>query len=154
SLLGRTPCSRLGNDATLDGVKVNEIKTVRFAKLVEESGRPELVTLWTAPEENREFMKAAKENRVVTVIHHNVGSKTDYGLVGFVKQLLANFLVFPKPLGYAAETKIVGIKYDQIAESAPKGPLLKLSRKTTPGIAMKQEPRRKLTEEPHTPDSS
>jgi hypothetical protein len=128
-------------------VKVKEKKTVRFARLVEECGQPEQVTLWTAPEENRDFTKAVKENRVVTVIHHNVGSKVDYGLVGFVKQPLASFLVFPKTLGYPAETKIIGIKYEQIAESKPKGPLFKSRAEKLPGIQMREKPRFETAEE-------
>jgi hypothetical protein len=73
------------------------------------------------------------------VIHQNVGTKADYGLVGFVKKLLANFLVFPKPLGYPAETKIVGIKYEQITEGKPKGPLFKVRKNIKPGVSMREK---------------
>jgi hypothetical protein len=121
-------------------MRVKEKKTVRFAQLVEEFGRPEQVTLWTAPEENRDFMKAVRENRVVTVIHQNIGSKADYGLVGFFKKALAAFVVFPKRLPYPAETKIIGIKYQEIAESKSAGPLFRPSCKTSPGISMREEP--------------
>lgn len=43
-------------------------KEVRFAQLVAASGRPQTLTLWTDPKKNPQFMKAVKENRVVTIV--------------------------------------------------------------------------------------
>lgn len=98
-------------------------KTVRFAQLISDSGRPEIVTLWAPPETNRDFMKAVKENRVLTLIQRNVGSKTDYGLIGFFKEQQVSYLVFPKRLAHAHETKVIGIKYEELGESGAARPV-------------------------------
>jgi hypothetical protein len=98
-------------------------KTARFAQLVKEAGEPELVTLWTAPEANAEFMRAVEQNRVATVIQRNVGVKKDFGLIGFFSRPHAAFLVFPKALPYPPETRITGIHYEKISAAEPKGPL-------------------------------
>jgi hypothetical protein len=97
----------------------NGKKTVRFDALVGQTGQPVQVTLWTKPEEDRDFMRAVKEKRVVTVIQHNVGTKKDYGLVGFHPQDRATYLIFRKPLGLPDETKIVG-KLPLLKEKEPK----------------------------------
>jgi len=104
---------------------IKPLKTVRFTKLVEESGEPVPVTLWTEPEEDRDFAKAMREGRVLTVVQRNVGARADYGLVGFFKEPLAMYLLFPKKLAHPEETKVIGIKYEQLAETKPKGPLHK-----------------------------
>jgi hypothetical protein len=119
-------------------------KTVRFDSLVDGFGAPEQVTLWTAPEENREFMKAVEENRVVTVAMHNVGTSKDYGLIGFHKLANTIFVVFPKALPYSPGTKVVGLKYEKLAEAKAKGPIHEPMPLTKPGIAMRERPRRTL----------
>ena len=106
-------------------MEIKPLKTVRFTQLVETAGKPVAVTLWTAPKDDPDFSKAMREERVLTVIQRNVGAKADYGLVGFFEQPLATYLVFPKRLPYPPETKVVGIKYDQLAEPQPSGPLHK-----------------------------
>jgi hypothetical protein len=106
---------------TLADMEVKAKKTVRLDVLLKNAGRPVQVTLWTKPEDDRDFMRAVKDKRVVTVIQHNVGTKKDYGLVGFHPQERATYLIFPKPLGMPDETKVVGIKYDQLATAEPKG---------------------------------
>ena len=60
--------------------------TARFDSLVEESGLPEMATLWVDPEKDQEFMRIVKADRVVTVCQHNIGTKKDFGLVGFSKE--------------------------------------------------------------------
>lgn len=115
-------------------MQIKPLKTVRFTKLVEESGHPVSVTLWTAPDEDREFSKAMREDRVLTIMQRSVGAKADYGLVGFFKASLAGYLVFPKKLRHPAETKVVGIKYDQLAEEKPRGPLHKSTVERPTGI--------------------
>ena len=71
-------------------------KECRFNELVKESGHPEVVTLWTKPQQDPGFMRAVRENRVLTVVHQR--PKKDYGLIGFQLQPLAAYLVFPRPL--------------------------------------------------------
>jgi hypothetical protein len=68
---------------------------VRFDKLVQKSGAPEAATLWIAPEKDEKFMHAVKTNRVLTIHQEIVGSKRDFGLVGFFKKKNASFLIFP-----------------------------------------------------------
>jgi hypothetical protein len=119
-------------------MEIKPRKTVRFTQLVKSSGHPVPVTLWTAPEDDRDFSKAIKGQRVLTVIQRTVGAKADYGLVGFFKEPLATYLVFPKKLEDPAETKVVGIKYEQLAEAKPKGPVHK-PKEPPPGVKMRAQ---------------
>jgi hypothetical protein len=135
-------------------MEVKPKKVVRFDALVKLSGQAQQVTLWVKPQEDREFMRAVKQNRVVTVVQRNVGTKKDYGLVGFFQRPKAGYLVFPKALPYPAETKVVGIKYARVAERETGGPVYKTRRERDPGIPMReapskrQAPARKLRREP------
>ena len=119
-------------------MEVKRIKMVRFDALVKESGRPEQVTLWTKPEDNREFMKAVKGGRVVTVIQHNVGTKKDQGMVGFVTAKNAAYLVFPKRIDAATDSRVVGIKYDRVLSETAKGPIFKPKKQGAPGIPLRE----------------
>lgn len=121
-------------------MEVKSKKTVRFDALVKESGQPEQVTLWTKPEDDREFMSAVKARRVVTVMQNNVGTKKDFGLVGFYPKDKAAFLAFPKRISEADETKVVGIKYEQLAQPSPNGAIHKPATKKPLGIPMRKEP--------------
>jgi hypothetical protein len=87
-------------------------KTVRFTQLVQEAGRPELKLLWGSPDQDRDFQRAVKSDRVLTIHQENVGTKKDFGLVGFSSEGHAQYLVFPKPLKRYAGRRVVGIKYD------------------------------------------
>ncbi len=70
------------------------MKEIRFTKLIESSGRPEPATLWSNPKTNRPFMKAVKENRVLTLIQKPAGTHKDFGLIGFHQQSFATHNVF------------------------------------------------------------
>jgi hypothetical protein len=116
--------------------------SVRFDKLVQESGSPEAATLWTKPEQNSDFMAAVKCNRVVTVHQENVGTKKDFGTIGFSTEKNASYLIFPKKLLEAAETKVIGIKYEKLSQKPPRDPVRrervrpdKSSRKSKKAIA-------------------
>ncbi len=104
-------------------MEIKPKKAVRFIQIIQSAGRPVPVTLWTAPEKDPEFSKARREARVLTVIHRKKGAKADFGLVGFFKEALATYLVFPRRVPYPVETKVIGIKYDQLGEAKPVGPL-------------------------------
>jgi hypothetical protein len=104
-------------------MKVVDVKTIRFAPLVQSFGRPRAKTLWSDPKSDRDLQKAIKENRLLTIVQHNVGTKTDYGLIGFFPEEKGPFLIFPKALGYAAGSKVVGLKWDLIEEPAPPDPV-------------------------------
>ena len=116
-------------------------KTARFDAVVESAGRPEPVTLWTKPEEDRDFMRAVREKRVVTLVQTNVGTKKDFGVVGFTPRENASYLVFPKTISFPAESKIVGIKYDRLTAASAKGPLYKPKAGAKPGIPMREKRR-------------
>lgn len=99
------------------------MKTVRFSQVVARSGDPEVYTLWTTPEEDRGFQTALKEHRVLTVHQETVGSRKDYGEVGFTKDRTGNLFVFPKSLKTFEGRRVVGVKYDLLEagrETAPK----------------------------------
>jgi hypothetical protein len=96
--------------------KVIKPKTLRFAALVEISGKPQQQTLWIAPEKDKTFMKAVEQNRVVTLVQINVGTRKDYGIVGFFPEKKGTFLVFPKPISYGKGTKVTGINYENLSD--------------------------------------
>ena len=98
-------------------------KTIRFGDLVRNSGRPEVVALWTDPKRDRHFTKAVRENRVVTVIQQPTSKRKDYGRIGFEQQAFASYLVFPRPLPRANDARVIGINYDLIEESAVPDPV-------------------------------
>jgi hypothetical protein len=126
---------------------VSHGKSVRFDALVKSSGQPEQVTLWTKPEDDADFMKAVKQNRVATIVQTNVGTKKDFGVVGFEAKKNAAYLVFPKSVSAEKGSKIVGIKYERLAEAEPKGPIFKPKRKSSPGIPMKERRNYTIAEE-------
>lgn len=127
-------------------------KTVRFADLVRKFGRPEMVTLWTDPQKNVQFSKAIDENRVVTLKQITVGTKKDFGFIGFHKERNVSFLLFPKSIGYPVGTKVIGIKYDLITSPEPPDPLslsdrLALVAPKTPGRGVAEvQPKKKAVE--------
>lgn len=132
-----------------------KVETVRFSLLVEEAGPPDTATLWTEPADDKGFMKAVREGRVVTLRQQNVGSKKDVGLVGYSKTRHGTYLVFPKPLRRPEGTRVIGIKYNLIQEpqlvprptSAKVKP--KRSRDTSPAASSAETTR--PTKSPPTP---
>lgn len=92
------------------------MKTIRFAELVRACGRPGLTVLWGGPEGNPDFQRALKAGRVLTVHQQNVGSKADFGTVGFDPEGPARFLVFPKSLKAYNGRRVVGIHYEALEE--------------------------------------
>lgn len=73
-------------------------KQIRFSELVKQCGRPETVTLWTKPEDNPPFMKAVRENRVVTLLLKRHGNHPDFGEIAFHQRPNALYLVFANSL--------------------------------------------------------
>jgi hypothetical protein len=88
-------------------------KKIRFGDLVRNSGRPQVITLWTKPEENRALTTAIKHNRVLTVIQEP--RKRDYGVIGFELHPGASYLVFPRPLPQT-KGRVIGINYQLVEE--------------------------------------
>ena len=92
-------------------------KTVRFTRVVERSGQPRVHTLWLPPEQDREFKRARDTGRVMTITRGESG-KTDVGLMGFdsARAEGGQFLIFPKSLERFAGARVVGIKFDLLAQ--------------------------------------
>jgi|GEM_PF-1886334 len=86
--------------------------TVRFSQIVEAAGRPRLHVLWGPPASDAEFQSAIKAERVMTIHQENVGSKKDFGLIGFSPETPAQFLIFPRSLQAFHGRRVVGINYD------------------------------------------
>jgi len=93
------------------------LREIRFGKLVETSGNPEVVTLWADPKTDRAFMKLVKELRVLTVIQKPTGTQKDFGLIGFHPQPFCSYLVFPRRIKEEGEVRVIGIKYDLLKKS-------------------------------------
>ena len=93
-------------------------KTIRFADLVRDSGRPHVATLWVDPEKDPSFSKAIAENRVLTVHADPASHKKEHGSIGFQREQGATYLVFPQPLPKEA-ARIVGINYELTEEPPP-----------------------------------
>lgn len=92
------------------------MSTVRFSKVLEACGKPDIHLLLIDPAKDKTLQAAIKSDRVMT-IHQESGS-TDYGIVGFEQGRSRQFLVFPKSLKAFDGHRIVGIKYD-LLEDAP-----------------------------------
>ena len=92
--------------------------SVRFSKVVQVAGKPDVHLLWVDPADDSVLKRAEKANRVVTLHQETVGNKTDYGTVGFQKGAAGQVLIFPKSVKAFAGKRIVGVKYD-LLEAAP-----------------------------------
>lgn len=91
------------------------MKTVRFAELVAKAGEPESYQLWVPAAMDPVFRRAVKDHRVLTVHQENVGTKKDFGVVGFHEEPQAQFLVFPKSIREFVGRRVVGVKYELLA---------------------------------------
>jgi hypothetical protein len=118
-------------------------RTVRFGDLVRDAGRPEPVTLWTAPEADSSFSKAIRENRVLTVFQDPASNRKDFGRIGFHREPGATYFVFPRPLPDKQDARIVGVNYQLIEEP-------KIAR-PSPSQAIPPKPQHKRTEEKPKP---
>ena len=92
------------------------MKTIRFGDLVRTSGRPHTLALWSGPKKNPELQKAIRARRIMTVHQENVGTKRDFGLVGFHPDPLSSYLVFPRRLQAKVGERVVGINYALLDE--------------------------------------
>jgi hypothetical protein len=87
-------------------------KEIRYGELVSRAGKLEVLSPWSDPKQDRSFMKAVRDNRVVTLIQQPVIHKKDFGEIGFHRDPRAAYLIFPKPLPELEAVRVVGIKYD------------------------------------------
>jgi hypothetical protein len=130
-------------ETTLTKVQVEQSsfmsKAVRFSELIKKSGQPYAATLWSDPEKDPALKKAIKENRIVTVKQETVGSKSDFGTIGFKREKNVSYFVFPKKLPPDLHGHIIGIKYDMLDEPKATDPISKNDRPSKPKSAMKSE---------------
>jgi hypothetical protein len=92
------------------------VSTVRFSKVIEACGKPDIHLLLIDPAKDKTLQAAIKSGRVMT-LYQQSGS-TDHGIVGFEQGRSRQFLVFPKSLKSFDGQRIVGIKYE-LLEDAP-----------------------------------
>ena len=96
-------------------MKLLNVKTVRFAQLVEKCGQPQVYTLWQKPAQDRHFRSQIKNNRVMTIQKSEAGA--EFGIVGFKERKGASYLVFPKSLKRFENKRIVGINWDLVNQN-------------------------------------
>jgi hypothetical protein len=89
---------------------------IRFRDLVKMAGTPEPKSLWSDPKNDRDFMRAVKQKRVLTVVQES--KRKDFGELGFHQHPGALYFIFPKPLP-AEEGRVIGIKYDLAEPGEP-----------------------------------
>ncbi len=113
-------------------MKVQTTKTARFSNVVAQAGSPEIYLPLFDPKQDRSFMRAVHEQRVLSIRQDPTSKHQDYGTVGFETEGHSTYLVFPKSLKEFAYARVVGIKYDTLKDvSAKTGtppPSLKLPR--------------------------
>jgi hypothetical protein len=91
------------------------MSTVRFSKILEACGKPDIHLLLIDPAKDKTLQAAIKSDRVMTLYQQSGG--TDHGVVGFEQGRSRQFLVFPKPLKPFLGQRIVGIKYELLEDS-------------------------------------
>lgn len=96
-------------------------RSIRFSIVVKKCGKPHSVTLWGKPDKT--FTTVIREERIMTVSLQTVGSKKDFGIVGFDQHKNASYLVFPKSLKKFKGIRVVGIKYELIEGAQVRGQL-------------------------------
>jgi hypothetical protein len=97
--------------------------TVRFSKIVEAAGKPDIHVLWIDPSKDSVLQKAIKANRVMTIHQQATGAKTDYGTVGFEKNVSGQVLIFPKSLRSFENKRVVGVKYELLETALAPAPV-------------------------------
>ena len=90
-------------------MKLLKTKTARFSQVVEDSGKPQVYTVWQKPSADRHLQAQIKKNRVMTILKTESG--TDFGITSFKESKDARYLIFPKSLKRFAEKRIIGIDW-------------------------------------------
>ena len=95
-------------------MKVLEVKTARFAVVVEKCGAPEVYTLWQKPDTDRRFQSLLKNHRLMTIQESEAG--TEFGVADFCERKGARFLAFPKSVKRFRDRRIVGINWSLVQQ--------------------------------------
>jgi hypothetical protein len=90
-------------------MKLLKANTVRFSRIVEKCGQPNVYTLWQKPSADPRFQRQLKNDRVMTIQKSESG--TDFGIVGLKERKGATYLVFQKSLKHFADKRIIGIDW-------------------------------------------
>ena len=93
-------------------MKLLEVKTARFAVVVEKCGGPEVYTLWQKPDADRRLQSLIKNHRLMTIQPSDSG--TEFGVAEFSERKGARYLAFPKSLKRFAGQRIVGINWELV----------------------------------------
>ena len=115
-----------------------KVKSARFADVVKKAGTPEVLALWSDPRNDKEFQRAVRAHRVMTVHQTIVGAKKDFAEIGFHSGANVAYWLFPKSLEEFAGRRIVGIDYDLLPREVetkklpPKQSVTKSSREARP----------------------
>jgi hypothetical protein len=116
------------------------MSVIRFRELVKTAGTPEPKSLWTDPKHDPDFLRAVKQNRVLTVVQES--RKKDFGELGYHQHPCALYFVFPKPLP-AESGRVIGIKYEMAEAGEPADAIppekLKRAAKARPGRSREPE---------------
>lgn len=119
-------------------------ETVRFSELVKAAGVPEVYLPLADPRRDREFMRAVRSDRVLSLKQEPTGTRKDFGAVGFLEEKFISYLVFPRSLAKFKNRRVVGIKYDQLRQAALRTPeTASRDRSIRPKPAPKPKPRPK-----------
>jgi hypothetical protein len=142
-------------------MEVTTAKQVRFGKLVEAGGKPEAYLPFSDPETDKAFMRAVKEERVVTLKQDPTSKRKDFGIVGYLKEKYATYLLFPKSLRAFSGQRVIGIDYGVLqaadvhiggdVSAIPKRPKPKKA-KAAPVEARREKPAPKPKEEKPKPE--
>ena len=93
-------------------MKLLNVKTVRFAQVVEKCGQPQVYTPWQKPAQDRHLQSQIKNNRVMTIQKSDGGR--EFGIVGFQERKGTNYLAFAKSLKRFENKRIVGINWELV----------------------------------------
>jgi hypothetical protein len=118
-------------------------KTVHFSTLVAECGRPEPYTLWTDPANDKRFMAAVRQNRVMTV--ENLDGRKDQGIIGFIKEKNASYFVFPKSLNRFSGLEVNAIKYELVNQPSATEPSSELNKSAAVSKRSKVRPMKRFS---------
>ena len=97
-------------------MKVLEVKSARFAVVVEKCGTPDVYTLWMKPEADRKFQALIKSHKVMTIQATEAG--TEFGIADYCERKGARYLAFPKSLKRFSDRRIVGINWELVNTGA------------------------------------
>lgn len=118
-----------------------KVKTARFSDVVKNCGKPEVYLPLFNPAADKDFQGRLRAVKVMTVHQEAVGTKTDYGEIGYTGDRKGTLLIFPQTLKAYEGKRIVGIKYDELARSpaAPAAPKRKVPAPTFKVVGEKPE---------------